>query len=73
MEPPSEPMSVRKKPELEQDDVLEPTRRGKGWKIGDRKKPPVFDFSLRYALFEEAEAMVSSGIESVWVTGDCWF
>ena len=65
LDPPEEPMELRKRPERAQDDILDPTRKTPGWKIGDRKKPPQLDFSLRHALFDEAAAMVR-GMDVLW-------
>jgi len=57
LEPPDEAAELRKRPELIQSDILDPTRKSKGFRIGDRAKPPEFNFSLRHALFEEAAQM----------------
>ena len=52
--PPDEAAELRKRPELKQSDIMDPTRKGKGIQIGDRAKPSQLDFSLRHALFDEA-------------------
>jgi len=53
--PPDEAPELRKRPRLAQSDVIDPKR--KGFKLGDRAKPPKLDFSLRHALFDEAEQL----------------
>ena len=51
-------MEARKRPSVYQDDRVDPNRKMKSIKIGDRKKPPEFNFAMRYNLFDEAVALV---------------